>query len=191
MAPFLELFPAQGEWSESDYFPLSERRRIVELSDGNIEVLPLPTEFHQLILLRLSFALHAFVMAHKLGQVRFAPLPVRLWPGKIREPDLVFMAAAHADRIGKYWGVPDLAVEILSDGMESKDRQVKRAEYARAGILEYWIIDPVARSIDLLRLRESGYDVRGVLTGDDVLTSPMFPGFSLPLLELFHPNELV
>jgi Uma2 family endonuclease len=41
-------------------------------------------------------------------------LPVELWSGKIREPDLMFMSAAHASRIGVYWGVPDLAVEILS-----------------------------------------------------------------------------
>lgn len=120
-----ELFPATGEWTESDYFPLSERGRLVELSGGNIEVLPLPTYFHQLILMRLSFALHAFVTANQLGRVCFAPLPVRLWPGKVREPDLVFMAAEHADRIGKYWGVPDLAVEILPEGTEQKDRDRK------------------------------------------------------------------
>jgi Uma2 family endonuclease len=54
---------------------------------------------------------------------------VRLWPGKIREPDLVFMSTGHLDRIGKYWGVPDLAVEIISEGTEFQDREVKRNEY--------------------------------------------------------------
>ena len=67
----LELFPAPGEWTEVDYFPLSERGRLVELSDGQVEVIELPTDFHQLILLRLSFALHAFVSAAKLGHVLF------------------------------------------------------------------------------------------------------------------------
>ncbi|HEY3739044.1 MAG TPA: Uma2 family endonuclease [Bryobacteraceae bacterium] len=185
LAPLLELLPGPGEWTESDYFPLSERGRLVELSDGNIEVLPRPTDFHQLILLRLAFELHAFVMAHQLGQVRFAPLPVRLWPGKIREPDLMFMATAHADRIGNYWGVPDLAVEIVSEGMERHDRQIKREEYGRAGIAEYWIVDPAARSIEILRLGATGYDLVQTLKGGDVLTSPMFPDFSVALTTIF------
>src|SRR3990172_6987304 len=110
----IELLPGPGEWAEGEYYFVSERGRFVELSDGNLEFPPTPTDHHQLILGRLHAVLFAFVSQHKLGQIRFAPLPVRLWPGKIREPDLMFMSAAHADRIEKYWGVPDLAVEIVS-----------------------------------------------------------------------------
>ena len=189
-APFsipLDLLPAPGEWQELDYFPLSERGRLVELSDGNIEVLDLPVDFHQLILLRLSFLLHAFVAAQKLGHVRFAPLPVRLWPGKIREPDLMFMSAANTGRIGEYWGVPDLAVEILSPSTELKDRTIKRAEYAMAGVVEYWIVDPVAHSIEVL----SGASSAGLwqsstrVSSPAMLTSPLFPELSIALGELF------
>jgi len=49
-APILELFPRSGEWTEADYFPLSDRGCLIELSDGELEVLPWPTDFHQLIL---------------------------------------------------------------------------------------------------------------------------------------------
>ena len=182
-----DLLPGPGEWTEADYFPLSERGRLVELSDGAIEVTDLPTDFHQLILLRLSFALHAFVSAGKLGQVRFAPLPVRLWPGKIREPDLVYMSATHADRIGTFWGVPDLAVEILSEGTGRKDREIKRSEYAMAGVSEYWIVDPEARTIELLRLNVSAGSCNtvAVYRVEDHLTSELFPGFSIGLAGLF------
>jgi Uma2 family endonuclease len=179
----MELFPAAGEWTEADYFPLSERGRLVELSDGEVEIIELPTDYHQLILLRLSFALHAFVSAAKLGQVRFAPLPVRLWPGKIREPDLVYMSASHSDRIGRFWGVPDLAVEILSESTGQKDREIKRVEYAKAGIAEYWIVDPEGKTVELMRLDVSAafYHTRAVLDMQDHLTSDLFPGFVLPL----------
>lgn len=185
---WIELFPRPGEWTETDYFPLSEQGRIVELSDGNVEVSPVPTDFHQLILGRLFALLFAFVNTHKLGQVRFAPLPTRLWPGKVREPDLIYMSAAHADRIRKYWGVPDLAVEVISEGTEYKDREIKRGEYAQAGIPEYWIIDPLSRTIELLRLNPNtdAYDLTARLTGSDTLTSPTFPGFALALAELFE-----
>lgn len=183
----MELFPARGEWTEADYFPLSERGRLVELSDGEVEVIELPTEFHQLILLRLSVALHMFVMSAKLGHVRFAPLPVRLWPGKIREPDLMFMSARHFDRIGKYWGIPDLTVEIISEGTGDKDREVKRFEYAKAGIPEYWIVDPEAKTLELLRLEagEDSYRSRALLGSADHLESELFPGLSLNLAEIF------
>lgn len=180
-----DFFPAAGEWTEADYYPISERGGIVELSNGNLEIAPMPTEFHQLISLRLVTALFAFVTQHKLGQVRYSPLPVRLWPGKIREPDIIFMAAAHADRIGKYWGVPDLVVEIISEGDANKDRKVKGEEYALAGIPEYWIIDPDARTLGVLLLDGETYQTDAHLTESDTLTSPTFPGFEFALQELF------
>jgi Uma2 family endonuclease len=188
----LDLLPAAGEWTEADYFPLSERGRLVELSDGEIEVIELPTDFHQLILLRLCFALHAFISVSRLGQVRFAPLPVRLWPGKVREPDLVYMSASHVDRSGKFWGIPDLAVEILSEGTAHKDRNIKRHEYAAAGIAEYWIVDPEARTVELLVLNESAraYSLAAILGAEDRLTSALFPGFSLELAGLFAEESV-
>jgi len=181
----LELLPSPGDWTEAEYFPLADRGRLVELSDGELEVLPLPTWFHQSILLRLSFSLHAFVIAHKLGLICFAPLPARLWPGKVREPDLMFMSAEHQDRIDWYWGVPDLAVEIISEGTEHKDRVVKRSEYAQAGILEYWIIDPEALTVEQLRLQDGAYAMVSFYSQFDTLTSPTFPGWSILLDDLF------
>ena len=190
LAAIAELLPGPGEWTEADYYPLSDRGRLVELCDGDIEVLPLPNDFHQLLLMRLSHALQAFVREHKLGRVRFAPLPVKLWPGMIREPDLVFMSTANLGRIGKYWGVPDLVGEIVSSGGETRDRKVKRAEYARAGIPEYWIVEPELQTVEVLRLNtETGaYDSPGPLTTAGTLTSLTFPGFSLSLAELFGPE---
>lgn len=190
LAAIAELLPGPGEWTEADYYPLSDRGRLVELCDGDIEVLPLPNDFHQLLLGRLFLALNAYVTLHRVGRIRFAPLPVKLWLGTIREPDLMFMSTAHLDRVGKYWGVPDLAVEIVSEGGEARDRKVKRAEYARAGIPEYWIVEPELQTVEVLRLKaETGiYDSPGPLTTADTLTSLTFPGFALSLAELFGPE---
>ena len=182
----VDLLPAPGEWTEAEYYPFSEQGRLVELSDRNLEVLDPPGDVHQLILLRRSFALHAFVTANKLGRVCFAPLPIRLWSGKVREPDLMFMSAAHTSRIGNYWGVPDLAVEILSPGTAHKDREIKRREYAKAGVVEYWIIDPEVLVIDVKR--DSGgddYAFTQRFADSDVLTSELLSGFAMPLTELF------
>lgn len=188
-AALAELLPGPGEWDEANYHFISERGRLVELSDGNMEVLPVPTEYHQLLSKRIFRPLDDFVENSGLGEVRFAPLPVRLWPGKIREPDIMFMSKAHLDRIGKYWGVPDLAVEIVSEGGETHDKRIKRTEYAQAGIGEYWIVDPVAQTIELLTLNhETGsYNPGTLLTTADTLESSMLPGFSLSLAQLFAP----
>src|SRR3954454_25249648 len=84
------LFPDQGTWSEEEYLALNVNR-LVEFSHGSLEVLAMPTTSHQLIVAALYRALLAFVTAQELGTVLFAPLRVRLWPGKFREPDLVFL----------------------------------------------------------------------------------------------------
>src|SRR5947209_6819180 len=84
------LFPNQGHWTEGEYLAL-DTNRLVELSDGCLEVLPTPTIFHQLIVEFLYARLKAFAAAHGPGMVLFAPLPVRLWAGKFREPDILYL----------------------------------------------------------------------------------------------------
>src|SRR5574341_375928 len=73
------LLPAQGEWSEDDYLWLTDHTRcLVELTDGHIEVLPMPTDAHQRIVLCLYRALYAFLAAHGSGIVLVAPLRLRV-----------------------------------------------------------------------------------------------------------------
>jgi Uma2 family endonuclease len=155
------LFPAQGTWTEEEYLSLPGNR-IVELSSGFLEVLPMPTTSHQMILLALCTALQAFSKAGRLGTVLIAALPVRLWKGKIREPDVVFMLAEHADRIGEqFWRGADLVMEVVSGDKKSRHRDLvtKVAEYARARIPEYWIVDPQEGQITVLRLKGRKYVV--------------------------------
>lgn len=159
----VQLFPAQGTWSEFEYLALSTNR-LVELSDGRLEFPPMPTEFHQDIVAFLYRTVFEFVMPRDLGKVLFAPLKVRLWDDKIREPDIAFMLAEHADRReNRYWHGADLVMEVVSGDDPGRDWDEKRAEYAQAGIPEYWIIDPRDSTITVLTLNESEkrYDVAG------------------------------
>jgi len=84
------LFPDQGCWAESDYLEL-DTNRLVELSNGKLEVLAMPTRSHQLIVAFLYAALAGFVTVRRLGKTLFAPYRVRLWKGKFREPDIIFV----------------------------------------------------------------------------------------------------
>jgi len=180
------LYPPQGEWKEEDYFSLPDTNRYVELSDGRIVMPPHPTFSHQEALKRLFLRLQAFVEKNNLGIVQIAPLPVRLWPGKIREPDIFFIGKEHSDRIGeRVCGVPDLVVEVISSSTERTDRVEKFLEYAKAGIREYWLIDPEKKTVEVYSLRGGDYILVGKYSGSQVATSEMLPGFKLRASELF------
>lgn len=187
------LFPARGQWTEADFLALPDTNRIVELSEGRLVVPDVPTDAHQYTSAELYSAMRAFVLARKLGHLRYAPLRVRLWPGKLREPDLVFLSKSHEDRRGEdYWGVPDLVAEVVSprtsqsSGTERADRREKFEEYAHAGVLEYWIVDPVSRAVEVYVLRDGVYLLLGKWATDGAARSEILQGFSVPVASLFE-----
>jgi Uma2 family endonuclease len=181
-----QLWPRRGQWTEADYFALPDTNRYIELSGGELIMPPHPTETHQRVVLNLVRLLDAFVMARDLGIVRFAPLPVRLWPGKIREPDIFFVAQEHSDRIGEQvYGPPDLVAEVLSPGTWRADRHEKFSEYAQAGVGEYWMVDPDACTVEVFVLREGAYELLGKWGRDEEAHSEALARFRVALDEVF------
>lgn len=179
------LFPLQGAWSEDEYLGL-DGNHLIEFSHGVLEVLPMPTTSHQMLVLYLWGLLHAHVTAHTLGTALVAPLRVRLWPRKFREPDVVFMLKEHADRIGeRFWKGADLVMEVVSEGDEDRRRDLekKREDYARGRIPEYWIVDPQEERITVLRLAGSRYVAHGEFGKGTSATSRLLPGFTVDVSE--------
>ncbi len=181
-----ELWPRRGQWTETDYFNLPPSNRLVELSEGELFVMPPPGFTHQKTLDNLYSALKAFVEERGAGVTVFAPLAVRLWPGKIREPDILFYTQAHRDRIGEQVsGPPDLAVEIISPGSRATDRLDKFYEYARAGIAEYWLVDPQAKTVEVFTLEEGAYELLAKAEATDTAVSRLLPGLEIPCRLIF------
>ena len=173
------LFPAQGTWSEEEYLALNGNR-LIEFSHGWVEVLPMPTTLHQLIVAFLYDSLKGFVQPRGLGLSLFSPLRVRLWPGKFREPDVLFMLSEHSERVGnEYWEAADLVMEVVSDDDRRRDLETKRFEYARAGIHEYWIVDPQLEQITVLALNGDRYREHGCFKRGQRATSVLLRGFEL------------
>jgi Uma2 family endonuclease len=176
----LELFPHQGEWTEADYFRLPDTNHYVELSEGRLVILDMPTDSHQKAVGRLFKAIDGFAEENALGEVRIAPLSVRLWQGKIREPDIVYMAAAHEDRITEdYWGVPDLVVEVISRSTAQTDRSEKFVEYAQAGVSEYWLVDTAKQTIEVFTLERGAYILLGKWGTAEIAHSGLLTGFEI------------
>jgi len=179
------LFPRQGEWTESDYFRLPETNQIVELSEGRLIITPAPKPKHQKISLNLSFLFITYVRSQKSGELAYAPIDVRLWEGNVRQPDIAFMSNEHLDRITEeLWGVPDLVVEILSEGTTKEDRINKFFEYLRAGVLEYWIVDPFKQSIEIYVLENGVYELLGKWGVGEIAKSKLLDGFEVSIDEV-------
>ena len=175
------LFPAQGTWSEEEYLALPTNQ-LVEYADGCLEVLPMPTTLHQWIVLHLCRLLDDFASARGLGVALPAPLRVQLWADKFREPDIVFMRSQNRRRAGnEFWEAADLVMEVLSDAPDDRRRDLvtKRREYARAGISEYWIVDPKERLITVLRRQGQKYIVHGTFKTGQTARSYLLAGFAV------------
>lgn len=179
------LFPAQGEWSVDDYLSL-ETNHLVEYANGHVEVLPMPSPRHQRIVFFLQRLIWEFISAARLGEVLSAPLPIELWPKKFREPDIIFITAEKlALQDQTHWRDVDLVMEVVSPDNPQRDYKTKREEYARAGIPEYWIVDPQKQLITVLELQGNRYRVHGEFTLGQTATSVLLAGFEVAVDEVF------
>ena len=181
-----ELWPPQGQWTETDYFSLPDANRIIELSDGEVLIMPPPSFRHQQILGNLFAIMRRFLELEKRGVVVMAPLAVRLWPGKIREPDLMVYLSEHRDRIGdQVSSVPDLIVEIISPSSRRIDRQEKYAEYAQANVAEYWLVDPDLETVELFVLSDQAYELLSKTDKAGSVSSNLLAGLQTACQEIF------
>ncbi|MDE0464859.1 MAG: Uma2 family endonuclease [Caldilineaceae bacterium] len=180
-----QLFPAQGHWSEEEYLAL-DTNHLIELSLGQLEVLPMPTQSHQLLVIALFELLRNFVRKEELGTVLLATMRVQLWPGKFREPDILFMSTQNDDRRSdRFWEGADLVMEVVSPDDPERDKVTKRREYAQAGIPEYWIVDPTASSITVLTLQGQEYALHGEFGSGETATSVLLDRFTVELAAVF------
>ena len=176
--------PRQGCWTEADYLWLTDRAEgRIEFTDGHIELLPMPTLAHQLILGLLYEAFVAWVRPRG-GVVVFSGLRLRVRENKFREPDLLLLCDRHEAR-NRFWLGADLVLEVVSPDGEKRDWVQKRADYAEGRIPEYWIVDPPARTLTVLTLANEAYTEHGVFGDGDTATSVLLPGFSVDVTALF------
>ncbi len=184
------LFPAQGSWTEQEYLALDAGRQI-EFDRGCVEVLDMPTKEHQRMVRFLFLLMQAFVSSRGLGEVFFAPLPIRLWNQKYREPDLIYLALGRGD-VDKYPEGADLVVEVVSDSPSDRKRdlEIKVLEYERAEISEYWVVDPQQAIVLVHYLIQSKYAV-DTFTSRQTARSRILDGFLVEVEKLFEAAKRV
>lgn len=192
--------PRQGEWTWDDYCRLPDDGRRYEIIRGALYVSPAPIVLHQYVVSRLNLALLNYAESHG-GLVLGAPLDVILGDPKTPiagpvQPDLAFWSADNlpdldASRVER---APDLVVEVLSPSTARLDQHVKFSAYEDAGVREYWIVDPKARTVALNRLVDGPqddpdgggwYEEAQRALGDEAVESNVLPHLELTADDLF------
>ncbi len=175
------------KFTHSDLLAIPDDGKHREIIDGDMFVTPSPDLSHQRISRRLEFTLMKYFEAHPIGEVFDAPLDVILDDINVLEPDLLIVLSEHQE-ILKDWvrGAPDIVIEILSPTSVGHDRGPKLKAYARFGVREYWIVDREQHAIEVYRLGRSGYQLSRTFHNQDMLTTPLLPGFALEVGTIFQ-----
>jgi Uma2 family endonuclease len=175
--------------ADFELFPEDGKRH--ELIDGEHYVTPSPNTRHQTVALNLAVLIGNYLDAHPVGRLFMAPFDVVLTDVDVVEPDLVYVSLERVVDVltpKHVRGAPDLVAEIGSTSTRARDETIKRRLYERAGVPEYWYIDP---DVDMVRVyrREGDHFARpSELSREsgDVLATALLPGLEMPLVRIFR-----
>ena len=172
---FLSMGKTEGKW---------------ELDDGVLCIMPSGTRDHQFLHRQFSRYLDDYLDSFEQPPAQFYQEMTTILSRELRrapEPDIAIVLEGRPGVLEGRWveGAPDIAVEVLSAD-RSRDLVRKRQIYAEAGVLEYWPVDPSNDTVTQLELQDGGYIERAVLGPDDTLTTPLLPGLTIPLGDIFR-----
>jgi Uma2 family endonuclease len=180
----------QTKFTYEDYLLFPDDGKRHELIGGDHYVTPSPIFRHQRVCSNLHRMLSSFVHDKRLGHVLTAPFDVVLSDLDVLQPDLLFVSSARIHIITEknIQGPPDLVIEILSETTRRTDEVVKRKQYERFGVSEYWIVDPELETVKVYRMTGQGYQRTAELAKEsgDTLSTPLLPNLQLPLAAIFE-----
>ena len=175
---FLALGETDGKW---------------ELDDGALCIMPSGTLDHQFLIFQFSRHFDTYLERFIEPPAQFYHEMTTVLSRELQrapEPDIVIILNENRNIVGSRWveGAPDIVIEMLSTD-RNRDLVHKRRIYAEAGVLEYWPIDPRNDTVTQLELQDGEYVERAVLGANDTLTTPLLPGLSIPLANIFRHRQ--
>ncbi|RMF32091.1 MAG: Uma2 family endonuclease [Chloroflexi bacterium] len=184
--------PQERRMSYEEFLEWADEDTLAEWVDGRIVPYSPASKRHQELADFLLVLMRLFVEHRDLGVVLSAPFQMKL-PRSGREPDLIFIAKAHLDRLKATYldGPADLAVEIVSPESVGRDRGEKFYEYEEAGIPEYWLIDPLTQRAEFYRRDDQGRYRLVSPDAEGVYRSAVLPGFWLNVAWLWQPPPVI
>ena len=184
-------FPGTATEADQIRYVDGDNKRLVELLDGILVEKAMVLRSSYLAMVLGAF-LFQFVRKQKLGLVSGPDGIHRVTSSRNRLPDLSFTRwerlpsdDANLESVGDF--IPDLCVEILSDGNTKREMAEKRGDYFEGGCQLVWIVDPEAKTIAVYTDPQS-HRILGI--GDTLDGGTVLPGFALSLAELFGEEQL-
>jgi Uma2 family endonuclease len=165
-----------------------------EIIGGELHVAKQPRWEHQYTCTAASAALQVWSDETGHGLALGAPGVIFADDDNVA-PDVVWIShdrlAQIEDEGGHLGGAPELVIEVLSPGAANvqRDRDKKLALYSRRGVEEYWIVDWRFRTVDQYRRAGDSLELVATLTAEDVLTTPLLPGFRFSVARLWPPTR--
>ncbi len=162
-----------------------------ELIDGEIFVTPSAVTRHQRLSIRLALSLGNHLDLHpSQGEVFAARFDVVLTAYDVVEPDLLVVLGDQKGILTEknVQGAPGIVIEILSPSTRKRDLTIKRQLFDREGVQEYWIVDPEGSVAVYRRAADGTLPLAITLEAKnaETLTTPLLPGWDLPLERLFR-----
>lgn len=171
-----------------DYRQLPPGGPQYQLIEGELYMAPAPNRYHQEIVGNLFEILRNHIRKHRIGRVYVAPFDVYLDDINVLQPDLCFVSKANSRILtddGAH-GAPDLAIEIISPTNAQLDKKPKRKVYARAGVRELWLIDPILLQIHIYDLARNPDKPVKIIEDDESFESNLLPGLTILAAEVFR-----
>ena len=177
--------PAKKPLTYTDYAALPEGEPY-QLIGGTLVLNPAPTPYHQRISRNLGILWQEFLRENSLGEVLFSPIDVYFSDTEVYQPDLIVVLKDRLDIIGeqKIEAPPDLVAEILSPSTGYYDLKHKKQVYERSGVKEYWVVDPMEKSVEIFALVDGAYRSLGLLR-EGVAASRLIAGLRVDLEKIF------
>jgi len=180
--------PPQGAWTYRHYAAIPDEQRY-EIIDGVLYIVPpAHTTLHQQIVACMGYYLYSHITLKNIGIILPGPIDVELAPHTVVQPDLLVLLGRLSTNflsLSHVIGTPDLVVEILEPNTAEHDRVRKYNAYARGGVREYWIVDPLINSVEIYALEAGIYHLLGIFRQDDILPSWVIKDFPVRVDQLF------
>ena len=173
-----------GSWTYEDLLSLPDDGKRYEIIEGELYEMPAPSLIHAKIVMNLIELLLPIV-GRLHGELFTAPVDVFFRGADPVQPDILVLLSGWRGRRARRGpeGAPDLVVEVLSPSNRVHDVLTKRALYARAGVREYWFVDPETRRLDVVSLDADAFQT--IATADDIAVSPLLGNAEIPQAAVF------
>jgi Uma2 family endonuclease len=185
--PMPQATTTPGLLTVEDYRATPEGTRY-QLIEGELYAMsPSPRYTHQAIIWNFSQIFGRYLQQHPVGRAFVAPFDVYLSPNDVVQPDVFFLANEGLKSLQDdgVHGAPDLVIEILSPSTAQLDKKQKRRIYARAGVKELWLVDPLLLQIQRYDFARDTAKPVQLIEEDETFSTPLLPGLAFSAADIF------